>query len=172
MVEAPTAARSIVVMGVAGCGKSTLAHALAKELGLRYVDADEYHSPANVSKMARGEALTDADRHEWLLAMRLLLDAADRALDPIVLACSALKEQYRRLLGIEPQRRPLVYIRISPESASARVAARVCHFMPSSLISSQFAALEPPQEAIEVSAEWPLDKAVEYVARALSGRAV
>src|SRR5690606_38827261 len=111
MADSVSRPRSRIVMGVAGCGKSTLAHALAQQLGVRYVDADAYHSPENVRKMAQGEALTDDDRADWLLAMRLLWDDADRSGQAIVLACSALKQAYRDVLGASPSTRPLVYIR-------------------------------------------------------------
>ena len=167
MADSVSRPRSLIVMGVAGCGKSTLAHALAQQLGVRYVDADAYHSPENVQKMALGEALTDDDRADWLLAMRLLLDDADRSGQAIVLACSALKQAYRDVLGASPSTRPLVYIRITPEQARLRVSTRSEHFMPPSLISSQFAALEPPHDAITVMAEWPLADAVNHVTAAL-----
>lgn len=155
-------------MGVSGCGKSTLASALASELHLPYVDADGYHCPLSREKMARGEPLTDEDRRDWLLGLRRILDAADATQQPIVLACSALKEAYRQVLGIDPVLRPLVFIRITAEHALRRVAARADHFMPPALVESQFAALEPPRTAIEVSAKWSLDHAVRYVMTALT----
>lgn len=159
--------RSVVVMGVSGAGKSTLARGLADALNLQFMDADDYHPPSNVQKMQSGLALTDDDRAGWLATLRVLLDQADARQAPqwqgAVLACSALKRGYRETLGIDPVKRPLVYIDISRAVAHQRVARRQSHYMPASLVDSQFDALEVPTDAIVVNCEWKLAQAVTYV---------
>lgn len=153
----------LVVMGVAGAGKSTLASALGTAFGLPYFDADAYHPPANVEKMKRGEPLTDEDRAGWLETLRTLIEQAEGNGHGVVLACSALKATYREVLGVPGAGRFLVYIRIDPETARRRVSRRASHFMPTTLVESQFAALEPPDDAIIVEAAWPVQRAVTHV---------
>lgn len=132
---------SLVVMGVAGCGKSTLAARAAQRLGLPLVEGDDFHSPASVAKMRAGEPLTDADRAGWLA--RLADELAARPAGA-VLSCSALKRAYRdRLRAASPGLR-FAYLELSPALAHARVQARQAHFFPDALIESQFATLEPP----------------------------
>jgi gluconokinase len=137
----------LVVMGVAGSGKSTVAELAALRLGWEYIDADAYHPPENVAKMRRGEPLDDTDRAGWLAALATLL--AERAAGgvPIVLACSALKQTYRdRLARGAPFR--LVYLRGSRELLAARLAGRQNHFMNPGLLDSQLATLEEPRDAL------------------------
>lgn len=166
----------LIVMGVAGAGKSTLASALGAEFGLPYLDADAYHPPENVEKMKRGEPLTDQDRAGWLATLRGLLEQSEANGRGVVLACSALKETYRQLLNVPSTGRFLVYIHIDPEAARRRVSRRVSHYMPSTLVESQFATLEPPKDAIVVDASWPVQRAAKHVCavvrQALSGGAV
>jgi len=133
-------------MGVSGCGKSTIGQPLAERLGCPFFDADEFHPPANVAKMAAGIPLTDADRQPWLE----LLNAKLRAQDNAVLACSALKESYRRTLSQGLAHCRFVHLRGSIELIRARLAERKHRYMPASLLESQFATLEPPQDAIEI----------------------
>jgi gluconokinase len=131
----------IVVMGVAGCGKSTLATRLACALGCEAIEGDDYHLAANLAKMAAGMPLDDADRWPWL--DRLGQELQGRA-GHAVLSCSALKRCYRDLLrGAVPGLR-FVYVDITPRQAAERVAARPGHVFPASLVASQFQALEPP----------------------------
>ena len=133
-------------MGVAGAGKSTLGAALAARLGWRFIDADDYHPQENVAKMAAGVPLEDEDRWPWLdLLNRRLMEEPS-----LVLACSALKESHRRRLleGVAASR--IVYLYGSFELIAARLAQRRHRYMPASLLESQFAALEPPAEAIAV----------------------
>lgn len=136
----------VILMGVSGCGKSTLGRPLAERLGCPFLDADEFHPPANVAKMAAGIPLMDADRQPWLE----LLNATLRAQGKAVLACSALKECYRQTLtrGLAGFR--LVHLRGDIELIRARLAERTHRYMPASLLESQFAALEPPRDAIEI----------------------
>lgn len=164
----------IVVGGVAGCGKTTLAAALAAALGLPFRDGDDLHPPANTARMAAGLALTDADRAPWLTACAAQLAAWGAAGSGGVISASALKRQYRDQLyaawpgvtsGIT-----YVLIRITPALAAARTAARPDHFWPASLTASQFAILEQPaadEAAICVDAQWPTNDQVAAVLAAL-----
>lgn len=132
---------SVVVMGVAGCGKSSLGAALARAEGVPLIEGDEFHPAANREKMRRGIALTDEDRWGWLDRLAAELRAQPGA---AVLTCSALKRVYRnRLRNTVPGLR-FVFMEIDPPSARARLAARPSHFFSPSLIDSQFAALESP----------------------------
>jgi gluconokinase len=126
-------------MGVAGSGKSTIASALARQLGREFRDGDSFHSPGNVAKMARGQPLTDHDRIPWLENIAAWLAATPRG----IVACSALRESYRdHLRGAGPLL--FLHLEITPSTARERVAARHGHFMPDSLIDSQFTTLETP----------------------------
>jgi gluconokinase len=132
----------VVVMGVAGCGKSSLGAAVATALGLPFVEGDAFHSPASRDKMRRGIALTDADRESWLAA---LADVLGRHPGGAVLACSALRRAYReRLRAASPGLR-FLFLALDPAEARRRVATRgAAHFFPAALVESQFATLEPP----------------------------
>lgn len=133
---------SVVFMGVSGCGKSSLAAAVAADLGWRLVEGDDYHSPASRDKMSRGIALDDADRRQWLDTLAALLQGEPG----IVLTCSALKRSYRhRLRAASPGLR-FVFLRIDFDEAQRRVAARsASHFFSPALVKSQFETLEAPE---------------------------
>jgi gluconokinase len=133
---------SVVIMGVAGCGKSSLGAQLALALGARLIEGDDHHSAASRDKMRQGIALTDTDRDGWLATLAGLLQAQPRG---AVLTCSALKRAYRdRLRAAAPALR-FVFLDITPAEAQARVAARAAsHFFNASLVDSQFATLESP----------------------------
>jgi gluconokinase len=156
----------VVVMGVSGSGKSTIGQPLAERLGYPFLDADEFHPPANVAKMAAGIPLTDADRQPWLE----LLNAELRAQDDAVLACSALKESYRRTLSQGLADCRLVHLRGSIELIRSRLAERKHRYMPASLLESQFATLEPPQGAIEVDIAQSPERCVDEIVAALDPR--
>jgi gluconokinase len=135
----------IVVMGVAGSGKSSIGAALAGRHGWAFLEGDDLHPPANVARMAHGLPLTDADRQEWLAAIARHIAEADRADAGLVVACSALKRRYRDQLSAASTR--VLYLFLAGDKAliAARMAHRPGHFMPLSLLDSQFEALEPPQ---------------------------
>lgn len=134
-------AQLIVVMGVSGCGKSTVGEALARRLGVPFADADDFHSAANVAKMTAGTPLDDTDREPWLRAIGAWLH--ERADGGAVAACSALRRAYRDILRAEAPQVLFLHLHGDPETVRDRVAARTGHFMPESLVASQFATLEP-----------------------------
>jgi gluconokinase len=156
----------IVVMGVSGCGKSTVGAALAAALGLEFVEGDAYHSAANVERMAAGIALTDTDRAGWLRALAAhIAQAAPRG---VVVSCSALKRSYRDVLRGGCAALRFVWLDLSRAELEARMARRTGHYMPASLLDSQLVTLEPPQpdeDAIRVDGTRP---AAALVAEALN----
>lgn len=155
----------VVVMGVAGCGKSAVGQRIARATGLPLVEGDEFHPPANIEKMRRGIALQDEDRAGWLDRLGQELRARPGG---AVLTCSALKRSYRdRLRRFVPSLR-FVHLALTQEQALQRVAGRDGHFYPTSLVASQFEALEHPAGgagALSVDASLPLD---EVAARAVA----
>jgi gluconokinase len=145
----PQSAPVLVVMGVSGSGKSTVGAALAQRLRVPFEDADDFHPPANIAKMTAGRALDDDDRGPWLAAIgRWLAGHPDGA----VMSCSALKRKYRDELRRQAPRAEFLHLQGSPEVIGRRQASRPGHFMPASLLASQFATLEPlqPDERGEV----------------------
>ena len=141
----------IVVMGVAGSGKTTVGTLLAQAMKCPFLDGDSLHSRTNIDKMSRGVPLTDADRAPWLAAIHArILEAFERGLD-LVVACSALKQQYRQLLE-KDVRITWVYLKASAALIRARVRQRPDHFMKVDMVRSQFDALEEPTEALVVDA--------------------
>lgn len=152
-------------MGVSGSGKSTVGALLATRLGCEFLDADEFHPPENVAKMAAGVPLTDADRAPWLARLNAELKRRKGA----VLACSALKESYRRTLaqGIDCR---FVHLRGPIELIRARMQTRRHRYMPAALLESQFATLEPPAGAIEVDIAEPPERCVERIRASLGVR--
>ena len=135
--------KSVVVMGVAGCGKSSVGQALAQALKLPLIEGDEFHSAHNLDKMSRGLALTDADRADWLAALGQVL--AQHKKTGAVLTCSALKRSYRDLLRSQAPGLRFVFLDIDQHTAHQRVAQRASgHLFPTSLVQSQFATLESP----------------------------
>ena len=158
--------RRVVIMGVSGCGKSSVGAGLAARLGLNYRDGDDLHPPENVAKMRAGMPLTDADRWPWLdrVGEVLLAEA------PVIVGCSALKRAYRdRIRTAAGGPVTFVHLAGSQEVIAARMALRQGHYMPLSLLDSQFAALEPPAaaEAITVSIDQPLEAIVADILRQL-----
>lgn len=159
----------LVMMGVAGAGKTTVGEALAQRLGAAFLDADAAHPPANVEKMAGGEPLDDADRAPWLEALQAALAASDR----VVITCSALKRRYRDVLRRAGGVR-FVHLHLDPAAAEERVSARPGHFMKSGMVASQFDALEELQpdetDVLVVDARRPVAELVDEVAAAFSDR--
>ena len=159
---------AIVVMGVAGCGKSAVGIALAAALGAVFIEGDRLHPPENVARMASGEPLTDQLRQGWLDAIGERIAALMGQGEGVVAACSALKRSYReRLSGFCPDV-VFLYLEIDPATARQRVGNRKGHFMPASLVDSQFAILEPPaadERALTLDATRPVGDLVAEAAR-------
>lgn len=137
---------AVVIMGVAGCGKSAVARALELRSGARLIEGDAFHSDRNIKKMSAGEPLTDKDRAGWLRALEKQLRQAYTAGEHPILTCSALKRSYRDGLRQTMPGLGFAYLQLSPEAAAERMARRRGHFMPASLLDSQFADLEPPRD--------------------------
>jgi gluconokinase len=157
----------LVLMGVCGCGKTTVGEALAQSIGCRFLDADDFHPAANVQKMASGVPLTDEDRWPWLdrIAGELgqILGTGEHA----VLACSALKEAYRQRLKRAGDVR-IVYLEGDQATIAERLAARQHKYMPPTLLPSQFAALEVPADALVVDIRQPIATQVDFIRRAFA----
>lgn len=169
---ARTGPRAIVLMGVSGCGKSTIGARLAGVLAAsgtpwRFVDGDDYHPPANVEKMRAGTPLEDADRTPWLERLNALMRHALARDERVVLACSALKARYRDSLADRVPALAFVHLAGSPELIGARIAARRHRYMPAGLLASQFAALEVPGDALAVDVAPPADEVVARIRAAL-----
>ncbi|KAA5605109.1 gluconokinase [Roseospira marina] len=180
MTAATTAASSVrferrpvvVVMGVSGSGKSTVGAALALRLGVPFLDADDFHPPANVDKMSRGLPLTDVDRWPWLEALGAAMGARADDVGGVVAGCSALKRAYRARLT-DTVGRPLVFLVLDGrrETLFARMSARQGHYMPPSLLDSQLADLERPADdepALVLSIEQDADALVAEALDALA----
>jgi gluconokinase len=155
----------VIVMGVAGAGKTTVGRALAAALGWPFVDADDLHPAANVDRMRRGQPLDDADRAPWLQAVASTI----RTMKDGVVACSALKRAYRDALRVRDDVR-FVYLVVDRAVLERRLAARRGHYMPPSLLPSQLATLEPPDDAIVVDGDAPVDRLVDEIRAALLPR--
>ncbi len=135
----------LLVAGVSGSGKTTVGALLAERLHWRFADGDSFHSAANIAKMHAGIPLTDEDRRPWLLAITAWTDELIAAGESAVVTCSALKRDYRKeLLDGRPEAR-MVFLSVDRDEADRRMTARAGHFFPERLLSTQFAALEPPQ---------------------------
>jgi gluconokinase len=163
----------LVVMGVSGVGKTTLGRALAERLGWAFEEGDELHPPANIAKMKAGIPLTDADRAPWLDAVGEWIDHQLGAGRSGVITCSALKRAYRdRIANGRPQV-SFVFIQLDQADVAARIASRKGHFMPPSLLASQFADLEPPgpdEPVIVVDGAAPIPAQVEAVVARLEAK--
>ena len=158
--------RAIIVMGVSGSGKSTVASRLAKRINATYIDADDHHPEANITKMRSGAPLTDADRAGWLKTLNALLRASPQR--RVVLACSALRQTYRDALSHDlPERPHFVYLKGEADLLAKRMAGRAGHFMPADLLRSQLDTLEEPADAIIVPITLTPDEQVECVMEAL-----
>lgn len=138
----------IIVMGVSGSGKTTVGGLLARELGWTFADADSFHPPENIAKMAAGIPLDDADRAPWLNALRTYIDARLSHGENAVIACSALKESYRAVLVADPTRVWLVHLHGSRELLLSRMSGREGHYMRAEMLDSQLATLEPPRDVL------------------------
>lgn len=163
----------VVVMGVSGSGKTTVAAMLAGALGARFLEGDDVHPPANVEKMRSGTPLTDGDRLPWLEAIARQIDAWRARAEKGVVTCSALKKAYRDIIvGSRPEV-VLIYLRGSRDLIQRRMATRHEHFMPVALLDSQFATLQEPgadEHPVVIEVEGGPETIVAEIVRRLSGR--
>lgn len=171
--EAVATAPRVVVMGVSGCGKSTVGRALAERLGVNFVEGDALHSDRNVAKMAAGIPLTDADRHGWLQAVAEQISNPTAEARGVVASCSALKRIYRDLLRAGAPDLRFVFLHGDPALLAGRLARRTGHYMPPSLLQSQLQTLEPPgddEAPIRLDIAEPPDRLAELAHHALDTR--
>lgn len=153
-----------VVMGVSGCGKSTIGSALARRFDGVFLDADDFHPESNRMKMAAGTPLSDEDRRPWLDALNHeLYSRIHSGGRPVVLACSALRHLYRDRISRGLPLLRFIYLRGSRELIGARLAKRSDHFMPAGLLDSQFATLEEPDDAVTVDIDQPTAQIVDSI---------
>ncbi|MBT3389019.1 MAG: gluconokinase [Chloroflexi bacterium] len=152
-------------MGVSGCGKTTVGTALAERLGWNFYDADDFHPPENVAKMASGIPLNDADRYPWLVVLHDLISTSLEKGKPGVLACSALKESYREILLKNNENVQIVYLKGSFNLILSRMQARSSHYMKPEMLQSQFDALEEPEMAITVPISVSVNEIVSYIVK-------
>lgn len=161
---------ALIVMGVSGSGKSTIADKLAERLDWRYEDGDKFHPASNVAKMEAGHPLTDEDRWPWLRAIADEIDRVCKAGERAVIACSALKRTYRDILVHGRSDVRIVYLEGTQALIAARLAQRKGHFMPAGLLDSQFATLEPPADSehpLTVSIDAPVETIVDNIVHQL-----
>ena len=154
----------LLIMGVTGSGKTTVGRMLAERLGWVYLDADDFHSPSNKEKMHQGIPLTEADRIPWLDAMHAALQAEAAQGKSVVLACSALRQEYRERLmaGLDVK---LIYLRGSRELIATRLAKRMNHFAGVPILDDQFAVLEEPHDAVVVDISETPEQMVDEILR-------
>lgn len=157
--------RVFLLMGVAGSGKSTVGRKLAESLGWRFADADDFHPPANVAKIASGNPLTDDDRAPWLAELSAFIKARIAARENTVLACSALKAAYRHTLIEDPGCVKLVFLRGSPELIKTRLERRQNHWAKPALLASQLEALEEPKDVLTLDIAPPPEVLVTAIRR-------
>ncbi|CAL79476.1 putative bifunctional: 6-phosphogluconolactonase (N-terminal) (Pgl); D-gluconate kinase (C-terminal) [Bradyrhizobium sp. ORS 278] len=166
-----TLPHALIVMGVSSSGKSTVGQALGRRLGWRFEDGDNFHPPANVAKMSAGQPLTDEDRWPWLRAIADEIARCRAKGERIIIACSALKKAYRKILAGDPHDVRLIYLEGDRELIGDRMGHRKGHFMPPGLLDSQFATLEPPgadEHPIKVSVNAPVEHIVDDVLQQLA----
>jgi gluconokinase len=155
--------RFVIVMGVAGCGKTTVGKVLAQRLGWDFYDADDFHPPKNVDKMAHGIPLDDSDRAPWLARLHDLISSSLTQNRPGVLACSALKESYRRQLLADNKDVQIIYLKGSYDLLWSRLSARKDHYMKPHMLQSQFEALEEPTNALVIDISIPVNDIVQEI---------
>lgn len=159
--------RFFIVMGVSGCGKSSVGKALADTLGWNFYDADDFHPPENVAQMASGIPLNDSDRALWLASLHELISSSLKANRPGVLACSALKERYREQLMDDNEDVQLIYLKGSYSLVWSRMEKRTDHYMKPQMLNSQFETLEEPTNALTMDISMSVDEIVAEILKIL-----
>jgi carbohydrate kinase (thermoresistant glucokinase family) len=157
--------KSIVIMGVSGCGKSTVGKVLSNNTGIPFFDADDYHPQSNIDKMQSGIPLTDKDRLPWLETLHKLIQTQQQRAG-IILACSALKRDYRTIMDSSNEVK-FIYLEVSQEELVRRLNTRNNHYMPASLLDSQLATLELSEEVITVNGELSITELINQIRQKL-----
>jgi len=157
----------LIVMGVSGCGKSTIGKSLAEDLGWHFYDGDDFHPAENVTKMSQGIPLTDADRAGWLAALARLIRGSLQKGQSGVLACSALKQKYRDELTVDPNQVKFIYLKGDYALIKARMEARPGHYMKPGMLDSQFAALDEPTDALTVDIRHTPQEILDFIKKQL-----
>jgi gluconokinase len=158
----------VVLMGVAGSGKTTVGQALAARMGWQFLDADDVHPPENIARMRAGVPLTDEQREPWLSALRARLLNADAAGRDVVVACSALRRTFRERLSEGVRAIRFVHLHADRDVIAQRLSTRADHFAGPALLDSQFETLEEPEGAVEIDASEDVRSIVERIRRVLS----
>jgi len=162
--------RFLIVMGVSGSGKTSVGKGLAESLGWDFFDADDFHPPENVAKMASGIPLDDSDRAPWLTALHDLISSSLKQNKPGVLACSALKERYRQQLMTGHAGVQLVYLKGSYDLIWSRMIARKEHYMKPPMLQSQFDTLEEPANALTIETSVPVPEIIQEIMRSIADK--
>jgi gluconokinase len=158
----------VILMGVSGSGKTTVGTLLARRLGWRFIEADDFHSPEEIQHMLAGQPLSDAERQPWLAQLRrVLIDCVARQ-ENAVLACSALKESYRRQLTVDRDAVRFVYLKGTPDVIRQRLRHRTGHFAKENLLTSQYATLEEPGDALTIAVDDEPERLAQRISDALS----
>jgi carbohydrate kinase (thermoresistant glucokinase family) len=155
----------LYIMGVSGSGKSTIGHALAQQTGIHFFDGDDFHPPENIDKMKAGHSLNDDDRYGWLAAIHGFVQERLNLNRSSIFACSALKRKYRIQLskGVPPSQIKWIYLKGDYDTIFRRMQSRTDHFMPATLLQSQFDTLEVPENAIIVDINWSVEEIIQYI---------
>ncbi len=153
----------IVIMGVAGSGKTTIGKQLAEKLGWPFFEGDDFHSKANIEKMSLGTPLTDEDRAGWLATIADQIRILDQEFRSGVIACSALKDSYRKMLSDAGKDVRFVYLKGDQDSIKRRLESRTGHFMKPSMLQSQFDILEEPQDSIRIDTKDPPHQIIQTI---------
>ena len=155
-------------MGVAGSGKTTVGTLLARRLGWRFIEADDFHSPLEIQHMLAGQPLSDAERQPWLAQVRQALTDCVARKENAVLACSALRDTYRRQLTVDPEAVRFVYLKGDPAVIRQRLRNRSGHFAKENLLASQYAALEEPDDALTIAVDDEPERLAQRISDAIS----
>jgi len=162
----------IIFMGVSGCGKTTIGKLTALHLNVPFYEGDQFHPPENIDKMSQGIPLTDHDRHAWLSALSNLIRSKLSANESGVLACSALKESYRKCLQVDDELVCFIYLKGDYDLILGRMKARNGHYMPPALLESQFETLEEPEDTITVNIAPSPEEIISEVLMSLAKKGV
>jgi gluconokinase len=168
-VERRKADMTLLLMGVAGSGKTMVGELVSRKLGWEFLDGDDYQPAENIAKIKNGAALTDGERFVWFDRLKQAIHGKKKSGESLVVACSALKEEYRKFIFSDLAPAKIVYLEIDTQTAISRLSSRKEHFFPASLWATQFAILEPPTTALVIDARQSVERIVDQVVRLCAG---